>query len=143
MKSSRSGVDRLPSVHNFIHGGALNPLQPKNTLPIWRLSSDEKLDRHTSGGLALEERVKTKKPPMYKVLLHNDDFTTMEFVVQVLTTVFRRNEAEATRIMLHVHRTGIGVAGVYTKEIAETKVRKVLNLAQRVESPLQCTTEEA
>jgi ATP-dependent Clp protease adaptor protein ClpS len=109
----------------------------------WRLSSDDEQDREGRGGLALEERVRTKKPPMYKVLLHNDDFTSMEFVVQILASIFHRNESESTRIMLHVHRTGIGVAGVYTREIAETKVRKVTNLAQRAESPLQCTTEEA
>ena len=116
---------------------------PPNILSDWRLSSDDDLERSKQSGLALKERTTTKKPPMYKVLLHNDDFTTMEFVVDILKRVFRRNEAEATRIMLHVHRTGIGVAGVYTREIAETKVRKVLNLARAVESPLQCTTEEA
>ena len=120
------------------------PLEhPPDSLSSWRLSSDDDLERSKQSGLALKERTTTKKPPMYKVLLHNDDYTTMEFVVDVLRRVFRRNEAEATRIMLHVHRTGIGVAGVYTREIAETKVRKVLNLARAVESPLQCTTEEA
>ena len=116
---------------------------PPDSLSSWRLSSDDDLERSKQSGLALKERTTTKKPPMYKVLLHNDDYTTMEFVVDVLRRVFRRNEAEATRIMLHVHKTGIGVAGVYTREIAETKVRKVLNLARAVESPLQCTTEEA
>ena len=116
---------------------------PATSHPAWRLSSDDSYERRKQSGLALKERATTKKPPMYKVLIHNDDFTTMEFVVEVLKRIFRRNEAEATRIMLHVHRTGIGVAGVYTREIAETKVRKVRNLAQSVESPLQCTTEEA
>ena len=109
----------------------------------WELASDKKHKDAPESGLALEERVTTKKPSMYKVLLHNDDFTTMEFVVSILASVFRRTPDEATRIMLHVHRTGIGVAGVYTREIAETKVRKVLNLARAAESPLQCTTEEA
>jgi len=112
-------------------------------LARWRLSTDDEREQEQKGGLAVKERVTTKKPPMYKVLLHNDDFTTMEFVVQILSVVFHRNESEATRIMLHVHRTGIGVAGVYTREIAETKVRKVMTLAQAAESPLQCTTEEA
>ena len=109
----------------------------------WTMSSDKKRKDSPDSGLALEERVTTKKPSMYKVLLHNDDFTTMEFVVSILSSVFRRSPEEATRIMLHVHRTGIGVAGVYTREIAETKVRKVLNLAQAAQCPLQCTTEEA
>ncbi len=109
----------------------------------WKMSSDKKPDRPPQSGLALEERVTTKKPPMYKVLLHNDDFTSMEFVVSILMSIFRRSEEDATRVMLHVHRTGIGVAGVYTREIAETKVRKVLNLARSAECPLQCTTEEA
>ena len=128
-------------MHNsWVEAPLSNPYTP---LSEWTLSSDDDLDQSKQSGLALKERTTTKKPPMYKVLLHNDDYTSMEFVVDILKRVFRRNEAEATRIMLHVHRTGIGVAGVYTREIAETKVRKVLNLARAVESPLQCTTEEA
>jgi len=95
------------------------------------------------GGLAVKERPKTKKPKMWKVLIHNDDFTTMEFVVWILMTVFRQSVEESTRIMLHVHRTGIGVAGVFTKELAETKVKKTAELARSYQFPLQCTTEEA
>jgi ATP-dependent Clp protease adaptor protein ClpS len=108
-----------------------------------RLGSDKAPKDAPQSGLALQERVQTKKPAMFKVLLHNDDFTPMEFVTHILNSVFHRKQSECTRIMLHVHRTGIGVAGVYTREIAETKVRKVLDLARRAESPLQCTTEEA
>ena len=89
-----------------------------------------------------ESRAKLKKPPLYKVLLHNDNFTTMEFVVYILETVFNRSETEAVRIMLQVHTEGIGVAGTYTKEIAEMKVAKVMSLAQAHEYPLLCTTEE-
>ena len=88
-----------------------------------------------------EKRV--KQPPLYKVLLHNDDYTTMEFVVFVLQSVFHLEEAEATQIMLHVHRKGIGVAGVYTKEIAETRSDKVHSLARADEFPLGCSREEA
>jgi ATP-dependent Clp protease adaptor protein ClpS len=85
---------------------------------------------------------KLKRPPLYKVLLHNDDYTTMEFVVHVLQSVFNHPEAEATAIMLHVHRKGIGVAGVYPYEVAETKVEKVHSLARAHEFPLRCTMEE-
>lgn len=84
---------------------------------------------------------KLKPPQMYKVLLHNDDYTSMEFVVAVLQTVFNHSEASATRIMLHIHHNGVGVAGVYPHEIAETKVRKVLELAKEAEFPLLCTME--
>ena len=80
---------------------------------------------------------------MYKVLLHNDDYTSMEFVVYLLESVFHHDQASATRIMLHIHTSGIGVAGVYTREIAESKVQKSLGIAQQAEFPLQCTTEEA
>lgn len=84
---------------------------------------------------------KLKPPQMYKVLLHNDDYTSMEFVVAVLHTIFNHSEASATRIMLHIHHNGVGVAGVYSHEIAETKVRKVLELAKEAEFPLLCTME--
>ena len=94
-------------------------------------------------GVVTETRKKLKPPKMYKVLLHNDDYTTMEFVVQVLQSVFCRSAVEATQIMLHVHRNGIGVAGVYSHEVAETKVAVVEARARRCEFPLKCTMEEA
>ncbi|MDT7542046.1 MAG: ATP-dependent Clp protease adaptor protein ClpS [Acidobacteriota bacterium] len=94
------------------------------------------------GGLTVtKERTRLKKPPLYKVLLHNDDFTTMEFVIYVLQTVFRRNEADAFRIMLAVHIEGVGVAGVYTYEVAEMKAGQASSLAQASEFPLLCTVE--
>ncbi len=92
-------------------------------------------------GVALEERTRTKKPPMYKVLLHNDDYTTKEFVVFVLQSVFQRSETDALAIMTHVHNQGVGVAGVYTFEIAETKVQKTVELARTNEYPLQLSIE--
>jgi ATP-dependent Clp protease adaptor protein ClpS len=92
-------------------------------------------------GLAVKVKVRTKKPSMYKVLLLNDDFTPMEFVVYVLERVFRKNREEATDIMLKVHADGVGVAGVFTYEIAETKVDQVMTLARKNEHPLQCTME--
>ncbi len=99
-------------------------------------------DPKRKGNTQLKERPKLKKPPMFKVVLHNDDYTTMEFVVFILKRVFRHDEAGATRVMLHIHRTGIGVAGVFTREIAETKSRKVVDLARRHDFPLQSTVEE-
>lgn len=83
----------------------------------------------------------TRKPRLYKVLLHNDHYTTMEFVVAILQEVFHRSESDATAIMLHIHRNGLGVAGVYTREIAETKASKVTELAKEAEFPLLCTLE--
>jgi ATP-dependent Clp protease adaptor protein ClpS len=94
-------------------------------------------------GVVTESEKKLKPPVMYRVLLHNDDYTTMEFVVQVLQSVFHRSHTEATQIMLHVHRNGIGVAGVYTYEVAETKIAIVDALARQHEYPLKCTMEEA
>ena len=90
-----------------------------------------------------ETEKKLKRPPLYKVLLHNDDYTTKEFVVQVLQYVFNKEQTEAVQIMLHVHRKGIGVAGVYPYEVAETKITQVESLARQHEYPLKCSMEEA
>ncbi|MEO6391162.1 MAG: ATP-dependent Clp protease adapter ClpS [Pyrinomonadaceae bacterium] len=95
------------------------------------------------GATVTESETKLKKPPLYKVLLHNDDYTTMEFVIHVLVTIFGRTTDDAMRIMLQVHTEGIGVAGVYTYEIADMKVSKVLALARTNEYPLLCTIEES
>ena len=88
-----------------------------------------------------EKKEKLEKPKLFKVILHNDDFTTMEFVVFILQFVFKRNEAEAYTIMLSVHEKGIGVAGIYTYEIATMKSEKAMNLARAREYPLLCTVE--
>ena len=85
---------------------------------------------------------RTKKPSLYRVLLLNDDYTPMEFVVYVLERFFQKSREEATTIMLHVHQNGVGVCGVFTYEVAETKVALVLDLARRHEHPLQCTMEK-
>ncbi len=84
---------------------------------------------------------KTAKPKMYKVLFHNDDYTTMEFVVSVLMSIFHHSEASAFKIMMHVHTNGVGVAGVYTKEVAETKVAQTTQLARKHDYPLEVTIE--
>jgi ATP-dependent Clp protease adaptor protein ClpS len=93
-------------------------------------------------GLATETRVKTKKPSLYRVLLLNDDYTPMEFVVFILERFFNLSREQATRIMLHVHQKGVGLCGVFTYEVAETKVAQVLDLARRHEHPLQCVMEK-
>ena len=98
-------------------------------------------DLETGELTVAKERTRLEKPPLYKVLLHNDDFTTMEFVVYVLQKVFQRTEADAFRVMLQVHTQGVGVAGVYTYEVAEMKAAQVTSLAQSSEYPLLCTVE--
>jgi len=99
--------------------------------------------RHTESDTAVKERVRTQKPKMYRVILLNDDFTTMEFVVQILELVFFKSPAEATQIMLQVHKNGRGVAGIFSKQIAEAKIEQVHQLAQREGYPLKCDMEEA
>lgn len=96
----------------------------------------------TDIGVLTRTRTKTKKPSMYRVLLLNDDFTPMDFVVHVLEKFFSKNRQEATEIMLHVHRRGVGVCGTYTYEVAETKVNLVMDYARKNEHPLQCTMEK-
>jgi len=91
----------------------------------------------------IETEEQTDEPPMYKVLFHNDDYTTMEFVVSALITVFHHDEASAWRIMMHVHTNGVGVAGVYTREVAETKVAQTTALARKHDFPLEVTIEPA
>ena len=93
-------------------------------------------------GLVTKTRPKTKKPSLYKVLLLNDDYTPMEFVVLVLQKYFGKNRDEAERIMLHVHQKGVGMCGVYTFEIAETKVTQVMDFSRANNHPLQCTMEK-
>lgn len=93
-------------------------------------------------GLVTKTRPKTKKPSLYKVLLLNDDYTPMEFVVHVLERYFSKGREEATRIMLHVHQKGVGVCGVFTYEVAETKVAQVMDFARQHQHPLQCRMEK-
>lgn len=89
-----------------------------------------------------EVKPKTQKPSLYRVLILNDDYTPMEFVVYVLERFFNKSREDATRIMLHVHQNGVGVCGVYTYEVAETKVAQVIDSARRHQHPLQCTMEK-
>lgn len=109
--------------------------------PLLGAGSSEDAGRHEE--LVLDERRKAKRPRLYKVLLHNDDFTTMEFVVAVLVRYFHKSVDEATRIMLEVHQRGLGVAGVFTFEVAETKVVQVTAEARDEGMPLKCTVDPA
>jgi ATP-dependent Clp protease adaptor protein ClpS len=93
-------------------------------------------------GVITKERNKTKEPSLYKVLLHNDNYTTMDFVVMILEEVFKKNNAEATSIMLNVHQQGVGVAGIYPRDIAETNVLIVHDLAKQNNHPLRCSIEK-
>jgi len=106
--------------------------------------SQEDNNRDRDGGLVVERtRPKLAKPPLFKVVLLNDDYTPMEFVVEVLQAFFRMNSEQATRIMLHVHQKGKGVCGVFTREIAETKVAQVNQYSRESKHPLLCEMEEA
>jgi len=109
-----------------------------------KLSGNGSGDDHNDGvvDVATKPKPKTKKPPIYRVLLLNDDYTPMEFVVHVLERYFNKDQQEATQIMLHVHQKGIGVCGIYPFEIAETKVMQVTDLARKNQHPLQCTMEK-
>ncbi len=99
-------------------------------------------DSGTVTGVVTKTKPKTKKPSMYKVLLLNDDYTPMEFVVLILEHFFKKSTEEATQIMLHVHRRGVGVCGLFTYEVAETKITQVVDLARQNQHPLQCTMEK-
>ncbi len=113
-----------------------------HSLPLGdRLMAGSPDDREDAG-LAVKTKPKTQRPPMYKVLLLNDDFTPMEFVVHVLERLFSMSHAQAIEIMLTVHRKGIAVVGVFSHEVAETKVMQVMELARRSQHPLQCTMEK-
>ncbi|ERR1700749_3768387 len=96
----------------------------------------------TGTGIVTKTKPKTKKPSMYKVLLLNDDYTPMEFVVHILEKIFNKNREAAVEVMLHVHRHGVGICGVFTYDVAETKVAQVIEFARRHTHPLQCTMEK-
>lgn len=114
--------------------------------PGFRMSTDDDRTNDNDGGantgVVIKTRPKTKRPSMYKVLMLNDDYTPMEFVIHVLERYFGKGHEEATRIMMNVHQRGVGVCGVYTYEVAETKVTQVMDLARQNQHPLQCTIEK-
>jgi len=109
------------------------------------MSNDENRNAGTNGpstSVITKVKPKTKRPNLYRVLILNDDYTPMEFVVHVLERFFGKSQEDATRIMLHVHNHGVGICGVYTYEIAETKVTQVIDFARQHQHPLQCTMEK-
>ncbi len=105
--------------------------------------ADDQNGSGTDTGVATKTKPKTKKPSLYKVLMLNDDYTPMEFVVETLRRFFRMSTEDATRVMLHVHHKGVGLCGVFTYEVAETKVTQVMDFARQNQHPLQCTLEKA
>jgi ATP-dependent Clp protease adaptor protein ClpS len=104
---------------------------------------DDGAGRDAATGVVTRTRPETRKPSLYKVLMLNDDYTPMEFVVHVLQRFFRMSLEDATRVMLHVHQRGVGVCGIFTYEVAETKVTQVMDFAKQHQHPLQCTLEKA
>jgi ATP-dependent Clp protease adaptor protein ClpS len=126
--------------------GNMNIFDLRTRFPaVVAAGNDDDKDGDNGGpdvGVVIKTRPKVKKPSMYKVLMLNDDYTPMEFVVHVLEHVFSKNGDDATRIMLHVHQKGVGVCGVYTYEVAETKVTQTMDLARKHQHPLQCTLEK-
>jgi ATP-dependent Clp protease adaptor protein ClpS len=128
---------------------AISCVNMDSTMTDYRLSvtmAERKDDEDGAGpgvGIATRTRARTKKPSLYKVLMLNDDYTPMEFVVHVLQRFFRMDMEEATRVMLHVHQRGVGVCGIFSYEVAETKVNQVMDFARQNQHPLQCTLEKA
>lgn len=126
-----------------------SPIAESRDCSDWLVRMDNDADKGSGDddnidlGVATKTRAKTKKPSPYKVLILNDDYTPMEFVVLVLKRFFNMDIDEATRVMLHVHQKGVGVCGTFSYEVAETKVTQVMDFARKNEHPLQCTLEKA
>jgi ATP-dependent Clp protease adaptor protein ClpS len=127
----------------MVNGACGVPLSYFSFMQIYMAQDDDDKNGGRPGvGLATRTRPKTKKPSLYKVLLLNDDYTPMEFVVHVLKAFFQMDTDQATRVMIHVHQKGVGVCGIFTYEVAETKVTQVMDFALKNQHPLQCTLEK-
>ena len=111
-------------------------------MPPLAMSKDDEDKKDIDGNIKLATKPKTKTPPLYRVLMMNDDYTPMEFVIEVLEKFFQKNREEATQIMLHVHQSGVGVCGIYAYDLAETKAMQVMNYARKYEHPLQVQLEK-
>ena len=133
--------DPMPDAAAHVLRSATGFDMSSRAVPL-RMSDDDANDDDGDVSLALKTRPKTKRPPLYKVMLLNDDYTPMEFVVAVLERFFSMNHAQAFEIMLTVHKKGLAVVGVFSHEIAETKVMQVMDFAQQHQHPLQCTMEK-
>ena len=136
------GMKRISFVAIDPHNDDETPITPDQGDGGDNGHSDHDNQEDQQTGLLLKPKPKTKKPSMYKVLLLNDDYTPMEFVVHILERFFSKNKQEATDVMLHVHRRGVGICGIFTYEVAETKVAQVMDFARSNEQPLQCTMEK-
>ncbi len=135
---------------NFVSPTQLSLLPARPAMPYSanmdiRLANTRRDDENNDSGvgIATRTRTRTKQPSPYKVLMLNDDYTPMEFVVQCLQRFFRMSLEDATRVMLHVHQKGVGVCGIFSYEVAETKVTQVIDFARANQHPLQCTLEKA
>ena len=134
-------ITPLASVSHRAMAGQAHPEQPRLPAP-WHCGDGAERPADDEGGIALQEsKPELKRPPLYKVILLNDDYTPMEFVVEVLEIFFRMNREQATQVMLTVHTQGKGVCGVYTKDIAETKAAQVNQYARDHQHPLLCEIE--
>ena len=136
----------VPGIDNGMSGRTASGFSPRplSAVPLSPvMGPDEDKDRDQGSGTLLLTRTKTKKPNLYRVLLLNDDYTPMEFVVHVLERFFNKSIEEATEIMLHVHQNGVGQCGVFTYEVAETKVTMVMDFARKHQHPLQCVMEKS
>ena len=131
----------MPYFAGIMHLRTLTPTEPVGMAERRDGGVDD--DQRTGTGLATRTRTRTKQPTPYRVLMLNDDYTPMEFVVLCLQRFFRMNMEEATRVMLHVHQKGVGVCGTFSYEVAETKVGQVMDFARANQHPLQCTLEKA
>ena len=146
VSGSRTHSDHVRGIPTTTPATVVSALQIH--VPIWsaKMQDDEDNGGKTGGGsstgVATRTRTRTKKPNLYRVLLLNDDFTPMEFVVHVLERFFSKSREQATQIMLHVHQHGVGECGVYTYEVAETKVTQVMDFARKHQHPLQCVMEK-
>jgi ATP-dependent Clp protease adaptor protein ClpS len=135
-RGGAAAATRLPTA-------CLNQIVPTPVVSIRAMSEWNPSEDQDSGLVVQESKPALKRPPLFKVLLVNDDYTPMEFVVHVLETFFRMNREKATQVMLHVHTRGVGVCGVFTRDIAETKVNQVNDFSRENHHPLLCTMEEA
>jgi ATP-dependent Clp protease adaptor protein ClpS len=149
MRGSRINPENLPDRPELVAAGSRRLLPAQ--VPAYAAGDDEK-KKHDDGGergpgnpgtaVITKTKPQTKRPNLYRVLLLNDDYTPMDFVIHVLERFFNKDREAATRIMLHVHHHGIGECGVYTYEVAETKVTQVMDFARKHQHPLQCVMEK-
>ena len=114
----------------------------KIIVPLTMSADDKSNEDNVGGNIKLETNPKTKIPALYRVLMMNDDYTPMEFVIEVLEKFFQKNREAATEVMLHVHQRGVGVCGIYAYDLAETKAMQVMNYARKYEHPLQVQLEK-